>query len=47
MVVWSTCASASMDRGEEIQRVRTELLAKYGEAFKERIFEKAVEKGGL
>lgn len=31
-------------RVDEIQRARTELLAKYGEAFKERIFEVAVEK---
>ncbi len=31
-------------RGDETERARVELLAKYGEAFKDRIFDKAVEK---
>ena len=31
-------------RDDETKRARTELLVKYGEAFKDRIFEKAVEK---
>ena len=37
-------AERQMVRADETERARAELLVKYGEAFKDRIFEKAVEK---